>query len=221
MTSVANAENVTIESVNAEIACISGDGAALCQYLGHTKEPSRIVIENIAWQLLANDPNGDPGPGNWKLVFQERGKKRGRPSKRSNSVTLRQEPANAVQAIAGGHNLAAGQYLLAKPVIDNDTKDALAAAFDPDGNSTWFLRFEHPKSGYPQSLLRTELEDADLGHTALVMYDENQSWKQVYFAVDAQRRLVNGHASATRIKRAVTKVRSARRLAAASKKFPK
>ena len=199
--------NQTITTAGAEIACVRGDAVTLSRYLRQTAQSSCDVIYNIALDLLASDER--PGPGNWKLVFRKRSKKRGRPSKSPRAIS-------AVQAIASGQAVIAGQYLLAKPNIDNKTQSALAAAFDLSGSSTWILRFEHPKRGYPQSSLRTELEDSYLGHHALLLYAENKSWKQIYYKIDDERRLANGHASATLIKRAVAKVRNARKRAAAA-----
>jgi hypothetical protein len=205
------APDMAVTSAEAEIAYIQGDPEILWRYFCQAEKPSLDVVCNIAWSLLTSDER--PSTDNWKLVFRKRRKERGRPSNRPKII-------NAAQAIATGQAMLAGQHLLAEPNIDSEARSALAAVFNPAGDSTWVLEFKRPKRGYPQSPLRTELEEAQLGIDALSIY-ERKPWKQVYYEIDAERRLVHGHASPTLIKRAVKKVRNARKLAAAASKLPK
>jgi hypothetical protein len=206
MRSPAPAQAIT--PADAEKASIRGDTAKLSQYLYQSSEPSIDVIQNIAACLLANRPGSDPGPGGLKLEFSRR---KGRPPKHCPEMT------SAALAIAHGQAIPLGQYLDAAPRLDDDTRLALAAAFDPNPSapSKWQLKYAHARRGFPRSSLRTELEDAWLGSTALSVYEKDaKPWKQAHYEVDADLKLVGEHASPTLIKKGVAKVRKARRWAA-------
>jgi hypothetical protein len=201
----ARAQAETITATDAEIACVQGDAATLSQYLRQANEPSPIVIQSIADALLANLPGSDPGPGNLKLEFS----RNGRPPKHQPEIM---SPA---VAIAHGQAIPLGQYLRATPSLDDDTRLALAAAFDPNPGapSKWQLKYAHARRGFPRSSLRTELQDAWLGTTALSVYEKDgKPWKQVHYEVEAALKLVGEHASPTLIKKCVAKVREARQL---------
>jgi hypothetical protein len=202
----ARAHAETITATDAESACVQGDEAKLSQYFRQAKEPSPNVIQSIVAALLANLPGSDPGSANLRLEFSPR---RGRPPKHQPEIT------SAVVAIEHGQAIPLGQYLRAIPSLDDDTRLALAAAFDPNpaAPSKWQLKYAHARRGFPRSSLRTELEDAWLGSAALSVYEKDgKPWKQVHYEVDAALKLVGEHASPTLIKKGVAKVRKARQL---------
>jgi hypothetical protein len=84
----------------------------------------------------------------------------------------------------------------------------------PAAPSKWRLKYAHARRGFPRSSLRTELEDAWLGSTALSVHEKDgrRSWKRVYYMVNDALELVGEHASPTLIKKGVAKVRKARQL---------
>ena len=190
---------------DAEIACIRGDAATLSLYLQQSDQPSVDVILAIAACLLANRPEGDPGPGGWKLIFIPRnGRQTGRPKKHRPKII------NAILAISEGEEIPLGHYLCRAQRLETDTRSALAEALDPDPAvpAKWQLKYAHARRSFPRTSLRTELLDAWHGREALSVYEkEGRLWKQVYHEVDTELKHVG--ASPTLIKKRVAKFRRA------------
>jgi hypothetical protein len=92
------------------------------------------------------------------------------------------EITSAALAIGHGQAIPFGQYLRAEPILDADTRRALADVFDPgpDASSKWRLRFRHTGRGFPRSQLKNTLILAEIGHRALKLRGNGMKWHEVY-----------------------------------------